>query len=73
MALRVLVCGGRDFEDAVLLGSWLGGIHNQQGISCLIHGDAKGADRMARVGSQACGQFFHRPYGRCGHSVARVL
>lgn len=47
MGLRVLVCGGRDFNDALTLGSWLGGIHKDHGISVLIHGGARGADFMA--------------------------
>ena len=46
-ALKVLVCGGRDFNDAMTLGSWLGGIHKKQGIGLLIHGGARGADFMA--------------------------
>lgn len=44
----VLVCGGRDFNDALTLGSWLGGIHKQHGITLLIEGGAEGADFMAR-------------------------
>lgn len=47
MAKRVLVCGGRDFNDPLTLGSWLGGIAKRQGISALIHGGARGADFMA--------------------------
>lgn len=46
--IRVLVCGGRDFDDALTLGSWLGGIHKQRGIAVLIEGGARGADYMAR-------------------------
>ena len=47
--MRVLVCGGRDFDDALTLGSWLGGIHNNNGpITLLIEGGARGADYMAR-------------------------
>lgn len=46
--LRVLVCGGREFSDALTLGSWLGGIDNKQGIGVIIEGGARGADRMAR-------------------------
>lgn len=47
--MRVLVCGGRDFNDALTLGSWLGGIHKNNGpITLLIEGGAKGADYMAR-------------------------
>lgn len=46
--LRVLVCGGRDYSDAVTLGSWLGGIQKDRGISCIIEGGARGADFLAR-------------------------
>jgi hypothetical protein len=46
--MKVLVCGGRDFNDALTLGSWLGGIHKKQGIDLLIEGGARGADYMAR-------------------------
>ena len=45
--MKVLVCGGRNFKDALTLGSWLGGIHKDHGITLLIHGGAKGADYMA--------------------------
>jgi hypothetical protein len=48
MSMRVLVCGGRDFNDALTLGFWLGGIHKQHGITLLIEGGARGADYMAR-------------------------
>lgn len=47
MGLRVLVCGGRDFNDALTLGSWLGGIHKSHTIDTVIHGAARGADTMA--------------------------
>jgi hypothetical protein len=47
--MKVLVCGGRDFNDPLTLGSWLGGIHKNNGpITLLIEGGARGADFMAR-------------------------
>lgn len=47
--MKVLVCGGRDFNDSLTLGSWLGGIHKNNGpITLLIEGGARGADYMAR-------------------------
>lgn len=47
--MKVLVCGGREFDDALTLGSWLGGIHKNNGpITLLIEGGAPGADFMAR-------------------------
>ena len=47
--MKVLVCGGRRFNDPLTLGSWLGGIHKNNGpITLLIEGGAPGADTMAR-------------------------
>lgn len=46
--MRVLVCGGRNYADAVSLGSWLGGIHRDHGIDLIIEGGANGADLLAR-------------------------
>lgn len=45
--LRVLVCGGRNYNNAMQLGSWLESIRAERGIDCIIHGGAPGADRMA--------------------------
>lgn len=47
MSIRLLVCGGRHFADAVLLAEWLGGLHSNPGISVLINGGAPGADTLA--------------------------
>lgn len=44
---RVLVCGGRDYADANRLYGVLDELHRKQGISCVIEGNARGADRMA--------------------------
>lgn len=46
--MKVLVCGGRNFDDALTLGSWLGGIHKDHGITLIIEGGARGADFLAR-------------------------
>ncbi len=45
--MRVLVCGGREFDDARLMMSVLDRLHAQNPFTVLIHGDARGADRMA--------------------------
>jgi hypothetical protein len=42
--VRVLVCGGRDFEDAEMVRDVLSVLP----ISALIEGGARGADRLAR-------------------------
>lgn len=73
--LRVLVCGGRDFADAELLGSWLGGIHKQRGIAELIEGGARGADTMARHFAKWKGiptRTFFADWGRDGRAAGPI-
>lgn len=47
MARRVLVCGGRDYDDAERLNEIFDASHSFNPISCLIHGAARGADQLA--------------------------
>lgn len=43
----VLVCGGREFDNRTLLFSELDRIHALHGITEIIHGNARGADKMS--------------------------
>lgn len=43
----VLVCGGRNFNDILLMDKVLGQIHAETPIELVIEGDATGADTMA--------------------------
>jgi hypothetical protein len=50
--MKILVCGGRDFTDIEFLYTWLNSFAAEQNdkrdrIKILIHGDARGADRLA--------------------------
>ncbi|VDS07601.1 hypothetical protein PARHAE_00778 [Paracoccus haematequi] len=45
--MRVIVCGGRDYADKDAAVAALDRFHAQHGITCLIQGGAKGADRLA--------------------------
>jgi len=47
--MKVIVCGGRDFEDHKLLNSKLDELDERFEITCVVHGDALGADRMAAM------------------------
>lgn len=47
--MRVLVCGGRDFDDKVAMDSWLDLIHAKTPITAIINGGARGADSLASV------------------------
>lgn len=71
--MRVLVCGGRSFNDPMTLGSWLGGIHKNNGpITLLIEGGAPGADFMAREFAKWMGipvKTFEADWDRFGRSA----
>lgn len=45
--MRILVTGGRDFNDRNLLQSTLNKLHSNYCFTLLIHGNARGADRLA--------------------------
>lgn len=45
--MRVLVCGGRVFDDYKAMQLILDTQHEDEPITLLIHGDAVGADRLA--------------------------
>lgn len=46
--MRVLVCGGRDFIDYGLVYRTLDKIKDQEIVSCVIHGGARGADSLGK-------------------------
>ena len=46
--MRVLVCGGRDYTDWSYVYDTLDGLHKKIGVSCIIHGGARGADSLAQ-------------------------
>jgi hypothetical protein len=45
--MRILVCGGRDFNDSALLSKVLSQHSNKDSV--IIQGEAQGADYLARV------------------------
>lgn len=45
--MRVLVCGGRDYSNRDVVFLKLDSTHRNRHITLLIHGDARGADRLA--------------------------
>ncbi len=47
MQQRVLVCGGRDYDDREQMFRILDVAHAANPIECLIHGAARGADTLA--------------------------
>ena len=59
--MRVLVRGGRDFDDAGLMISVLNRLHTEKFFSVLIHGDARGADKIADAWA-SCRGIPREPY-----------
>lgn len=45
--MRVLVCGGRDYDDRAKVYSVLNELDRTGDVSCIIHGAARGADSLA--------------------------
>ncbi len=45
--MKVLVTGGRDFNDAEMVWRVLGELHAKYKFTLLVHGDARGLDRIA--------------------------
>lgn len=45
--MRILITGGRDFADQMLLYMALDRLHHKHIITLVIHGDARGADRLS--------------------------
>ncbi len=45
--VRILVTGGRDFDDENFLFTTLDQLHHEEYITLVIHGAARGADSLA--------------------------
>lgn len=45
--MRVIICGGRDYQDRRRVYSVLDEMHARTPITALIHGNARGADSLA--------------------------
>lgn len=52
---RIVVCGGRDFNDDDFLREQLTALYHIYGRFVLVHGDAKGADTLAKEWAQHVG------------------
>lgn len=52
---RVLVTGGREFNDGDYVFRWLQLLHLKYGFALLIHGGARGADTLADVWARGAG------------------
>ena len=46
--MRILVCGGRDYTNKEAVFCALDAVHAKRGVTCIIHGDARGADSLGK-------------------------
>jgi len=53
--MRVIVCGGRKYNNATRLYSILGKLHRERGVDVVIQGGASGADELAAKWAAANG------------------
>jgi hypothetical protein len=53
--MRLIVCGGRDFEDYPKLYEKLNWISRRRKITCIIQGEARGVDRLAKQWAEYVG------------------
>jgi hypothetical protein len=70
--MKVLVCGGRDFNNKELLWQFLDRFH---GISVIVHGASRGADRLAgewAVFHSIPAQVFPAEWDRYGKSAGPI-
>ena len=56
--MKILVCGGRDYDDQHFVFASLDRLHASKGVSIVIHGDAPGADTLAGQWAEAHGIHF---------------
>jgi YspA, cpYpsA-related SLOG family len=47
--MKVLVCGGRDYTDGARVHELLSKLHDEQRITCIVTGAARGADELAQA------------------------
>jgi|SRR5882672_7142120 len=60
--MKVLVCGGRNYDDLGRVYSVLDMLHRKKPITCIIEGGAKGADYLACRWSASRGLPEHRRF-----------
>jgi hypothetical protein len=53
--MRVIVCGGRNYNDAERISTVLHKLHDDAGIDLIIEGGANGADHWAFMWARLCG------------------
>lgn len=60
--MKILVCGGRDYDDQDWAFQVLDMIHEENPITCVVHGDATGADSFGQTWARATDGVVEKPY-----------
>lgn len=53
--MKILVCGGRDYDDQDYVSTVLDMVHEECPVTCVVHGAASGADSFAQAWAKASG------------------
>lgn len=73
--MRVIVCGGRKYEDDVTVDTALIRLHRKTPVTLLIHGGATGADALARSWAMRRGvptEMYLPAWGRHGLAAGSI-
>ena len=73
--IRVLVCGGRDFEDRLVLYAVLDRLNATRGFAVVIAGGARGADTLAAEWAGERGvpaEVYMAEWGRLGRKAGPI-
>lgn len=73
--MKVIVCGGRDFDNASAVCKALTAAHAKRPITLLIEGGANGADKLAREWAKATGipcETVHADWKRYGPAAGPI-
>ena len=75
--MRVLVCGGRDYDDRDHIWNTLVDLHVSRGpITCIIHGCATGADSEGMIWAQCMAKggqkIVHAPFQADWHTFGKA-
>lgn len=72
---RLLVCGGRDFNDARLLQDMLDHINGKRDVVVLISGGARGADHLGELWAHSRGihtETYEAEWGEHGRAAGPI-
>jgi YspA, cpYpsA-related SLOG family len=73
--MRVLVCGGRQFEDRDILSAALDHLSKDRGFSRVISGGALGADTLAEEWAETAGlptTVYHADWEKLGRKAGPI-